>query len=91
MKKGTLNIGNREFVAAAKIEDTHAVVVEEQPKEKKSYKQVGFRKKKVQKETYVKAIRFNEEEFVKLDKYLEMNNLGFSELVKELFEEKGIL
>ena len=44
MKKGTLNLGNREFVAAAKIEDTHAVVVEEQPKEKKSFFSKLFRK-----------------------------------------------
>lgn len=90
LKVGSLNVATkRELTAAQKIEDTHADDLK--PKKKKEYGQVGYRKKASKKETYLKAIRFNEEQFANLDRYLELNDLGFSELIKDLLEEKGII
>ncbi|MBN2757173.1 MAG: hypothetical protein JXR51_08355 [Bacteroidales bacterium] len=85
MKTGTLNI-KRDIQPSKIIEDTHHV--EETPK--KEYGQVGYRKRKSKKETFLKAVRFNEKQFSKLDSYLEENDLGFSEFIKDLLKEKGI-
>ena len=93
MKKSTLNLGNRTVKKAQTIDTTHDIEVEKKPTptvKKKEPTKKGFRKTS-EKRDNVKTARFNDEEFEKLDSYMAEHNMSFAELVRYVFNEKGII
>jgi len=85
-KKIGLNLGNREIKKSEVIEDTHANI-----NNNNDVKITKKRKQRAKKDWIVKAIRFEKAEYEKIEEFLEKENIGFTKLVKNLFEEKGIL
>jgi predicted DNA-binding ribbon-helix-helix protein len=85
-KKITLELGNRKIKKPEVIEDTHANINNDN-----DVKITKKRKQRAKKDWIVKTIRFEQSEYDKIEEFLEKENIGFSKMIKKLFEEKGIL
>ncbi len=90
MKK--LEFKKPEAKPATVIETTHADLAKKPKKEKKKddilYKPPKQDKKV---DTKIVSVRFRMDELEKINKYLAENSIRFSDLIRDLLEEKGIL
>jgi ribosomal protein L20 len=87
MKK--INI-KREIKPAKKIENTHAEPEQKEEKIKKEKKDILY-KVKDKRESKTTSIRLYTDEIEKINEYLKEHNLKFSELIRMLLAEKGII
>jgi len=88
MKK--INI-KREIKPAKKIENTHAADTEQKEEKKKKEKKDILYKVKEKKDSKTTSIRLHIDEIEKINRYLKEHNLKFSELIRILLAEKGII
>ncbi len=92
MKK--LDFKKPEAKPATVIETTHADLVVKKPKKEKKKDEVLYKPPKAGEKvntTKIVSVRFRMDELEKINKYLAENDVRFSELVRDLLREKGIL
>ena len=82
----------REIKPAKKIENTHAVeeAKENKIKEKKEKKNI-MHKTVSKRESKTTSLRLYVDEIEKINEYLEKHDLRFTELIRMLLAEKGII
>ena len=87
------HIDNEKEVEVASTEEENISTVEDNSNSnKRSYKRHGFVKKNERKKYVTKSIRFEESIYNdKIDKYLEENNMAFTDLIHDALSSHGVI